>query len=38
MELSYHDFEDISLTATGGGTNSIAANADAVTFRLAYGF
>ena len=38
MELSYHDFEDINLTASGGGTNSIAANADAVTFRLAYGF
>ena len=38
MELSYHDFDDINLTATGGGTNSIAANADAVTFRLAYGF
>ena len=38
MELSYHDFDDISLSATGGGTNSISANADAVTFRLAYGF
>ena len=38
MELSYQDFDDINLTATGGGTNSIAANADAVTFRLAYGF
>ena len=37
-ELSYSDFEDIKLTGTGGGTNSIAADADAVTFRLSFGF
>ena len=38
MELAYSDFDDISLTATGGGTNTIAADADAMTFRLSYGF
>ena len=37
-EFSYSDFEDISLTASGGGTNSISANADALTFRISYGF
>ena len=38
IELAYSDFEDISLTATGGGTNSVAANADALTLRVSYGF
>tara|TARA_B100001063_G_scaffold233757_1_gene250369 strand:+ start:909 stop:1544 length:636 start_codon:yes stop_codon:yes gene_type:complete len=37
-EFAYSDFEDISLSATGGGTNSISADADAVTFRMSYGF
>lgn len=37
-EFSYSDFEDINLTATGGGTNSISADADALTFRLSFGF
>ena len=30
-ELSYTDFEDINISATGGGTNSISADADALT-------
>ena len=38
LELTYSDFEDISLTATGGGTNSISADADALALRLSYGF
>ena len=38
IELAYSDFEDINLTATGGGTNSVAANADALTLRVSYGF
>jgi len=38
LELTYSDFEDISLTATGGGTNSISADADAIALRLSYGF
>ena len=37
-ELAYSDFEDINLSATGGGTNSIAADADALTFRISFGF
>ena len=37
-ELSYSDFEDISISSTGGGTNSITADADALTFRISYGF
>ena len=37
-ELSYTDFDDVSLTATGGGTNTINASADAMTFRISYGF
>ena len=31
-------FEDIKITATGGGTNSVSADADALTFRISYGF
>ena len=38
VELSYSDFEDISIASTGGGTNSISADADAMTLRLSYGF
>lgn len=37
-ELSYTDFEDISLSSSGGGTNSVTADADALTFRLSVGF
>ena len=37
-EFSYSDFSDIALTATGGNSNSITADADALTFRLSYGF
>tara|TARA_B100000963_G_C22537256_1_gene630396 strand:- start:585 stop:1220 length:636 start_codon:yes stop_codon:yes gene_type:complete len=37
-ELAYSDFEDIDLTATGGGTNSVSADADALTFKISYGF
>ena len=37
-EVSYTDFEDISLSSSGGGTNSIAADADALTFRMSIGF
>ena len=37
-ELSYTDFEDINISSTGGGTNSISADADALTFRVSIGF
>ena len=37
-EFAYSDFEDISLSSTGGGTNSISADADALTFRMSYAF
>ena len=38
-ELSYSDFEDISISASGGNTgNKIEADADALMFRIAYGF
>ena len=37
-ELSYTDYEDINISATGGGTNSISADADALTFRVSIGF
>ena len=37
-EFSYSDFSDISLTATGGNSNSITADADALNFRISYGF
>jgi hypothetical protein len=37
-QLSYTDFEDISISSTGGGTNSVTADADALTFRISYGF
>ena len=38
LELAYSDFEDIDLSSSGGGTNSISADADAITFRMSYGF
>ena len=38
-ELAYSDFEDISISSTGGdNNNSVTAEADAITFRLSYGF
>tara|TARA_B100000886_G_scaffold311247_1_gene246469 strand:+ start:177 stop:821 length:645 start_codon:yes stop_codon:yes gene_type:complete len=37
-EFSYSDFEDINLSSSGGGTNSIAADADALTLRISIGF
>lgn len=37
-ELSYSDFEDINISSTGGGTNSVSADADALTFRISFGF
>lgn len=37
-ELAYSDFDDISISSSGGGTNSVNANADALTFRLSVGF
>ncbi len=37
-ELFYTDFEDIDISSSGGGTNSINADIDALTFRLSIGF
>ena len=37
-ELAYSDFEDIDISSTGGGTNKVSADADAVLFRLSFGF
>ncbi len=37
-ELSYSDFENIKINSTGGGTNSVSADADTVQFRVSYGF
>ena len=37
-EFSYSDFEDINISSSGGGTNSVSADADALTFRLSFGF
>ncbi|MDC0524861.1 hypothetical protein OAN82_01790 [Pelagibacteraceae bacterium] len=39
LELSYSDFEDISLSGSGGdNTSSISADADVLSLRLSYGF
>ena len=38
IELSYSDFEDIDIDATGGNTNSVSASADSLQIRLSYGF
>ena len=38
IELFYSDFESINLTATGGNSNSVSADADALTLRVSYGF
>ena len=38
-EVAYSDFEDISISSSGGdNNNSVSADADAITFRLSYGF
>ena len=38
-EFSYSDFEDIKLSGTGGNSgNKIEADADAMMFKIAYGF
>ena len=37
-ELSYSDFEDINISSSGGNTNSVSADADALTFRISFGF
>ena len=36
-ELSYSDFESISLSSTSG-SSSVKVDADALTFKIAYGF
>ena len=38
VELFYSDFEDINVTGTGGGTNSVSADADVLAFRVSFGF
>ncbi len=38
VELAYSDFEDIEISSTGGGTNSVSANADALQLRVSFGF
>ena len=38
VELFYSDFENIDLSASGGNTSSISADADALTLRLSLGF
>ena len=38
IELFYSDFEDISISSTGGNTNKVSADADALTLRLSVGF
>ena len=37
-EISYSDFEDISLSTENGGNNSISADADAMAFRMSFAF
>ena len=36
-EVSYSDFESISL-ASDSGSSTVSADADALTFKIAYGF
>ena len=38
IELSYSDFEDISINSTGGNTNSVSADADSLQLRISFGF
>ena len=37
-ELSYSDFEDINISSTSGNINSITADADALLFKVSYGY
>ena len=37
-EVYYTDFDDFTITASGGNSNSVAADIDALTFRMSYGF
>ena len=37
-EIFYSDFEDISISGSGGNSNKVTADADALTLRFAYGF
>ena len=37
-EIAYSDFEDINLSSSGGNSNSISADADALSFKLSFGF
>ncbi|MDC0530234.1 hypothetical protein OAR89_02740 [Pelagibacteraceae bacterium] len=37
-EFSYSDFEEISINSSGGGTNKVTADADAISFRVSLGF
>ena len=38
IELFYSDFEDISISSTGGNNNKVEADADALTLRISIGF
>ena len=38
FEVAYSDFDDISLASSNASTQKIAADADALAFRLSYGF
>ena len=37
-EVYYTDFDDFTVTASGGNSNSVNADIDALTFRMSYGF
>ena len=37
-EVYYTDFEDFTINASGGNTNSVSADIDALSFRMSYGF
>ena len=37
-EVYYTDFDDFTVTASGGNSNSVAADIDALSFRMSYGF
>ena len=38
FEVAYSDFDDISLASSNASTQKIAADADALAFRLSFGF
>ena len=37
-EVSYSDFQDIDISSTSGNINSISADADALLFKVSYGY